>query len=233
MLFIAHSEVFDIFPEMHLAVAVAAGIDNSLQRPGVLAFWRDAWAGADAAASYGNAQSHPRVAPWRERFRAIGVSPKEFPSSIEALLRRAMKKGEPFSINPLVDFYNSISLRYVVPAGGFDLRQIVGPLELRISREGDEFMALDESEPVPVAPGEVCIADGSTALTRHFVWRQSRVGLITETTTEVFLVSEVLGEVGREVAEAVLSEFKIGLERYFGVSPRIFLLHREENSASW
>ena len=233
MRFIAHTDVFEIFQGMSLAVAVAGGIDNTSERPDVRALWRDAWAGASVAASYGNAQSHPSVKPWRERFRANGVSPKEFPSSIESLLRRAIRGGEPFSINPLVDFYNSVSLRYVVPVGGFDLDQIQGPLELRISHEGDEFMALDESRPVPVTPGEVCYADGSTILTRHFVWRQSRVGLISASTTEVFLVSEVLGEIGREVAEAVLSEFRAGLELYFGVRSKSFLLHKEENYASW
>ena len=233
MHFVAHPEVFDIFPDMHLAVAVANGIDNNSERPEVQALWQDAWAAAAHAASYGNAQSHPRVKPWRERFRAIGVSPREFPSSIESLLRRAMRGGKPFSINPLVDFYNSLSLRYVAPVGGFDLGQIDGPLELRISPEGDEFVALDESEPTRVAPGEVSDANGSTILTRHFVWRQSRVGLINVDTTEVFLVSEVLGEVGQEVAEAVLPEFNTGIERYFGMSPKTFLLNKGQNSATW
>ena len=49
----------------------------------------------------------------------------------------------------------------------------------------------------------------------------------------MFLVSEVLGEIGREVAEAVLSEFRAGLKLYFGLKSKSFLLHKEENSASW
>jgi DNA/RNA-binding domain of Phe-tRNA-synthetase-like protein len=40
----------------------------------------------------------------------MGVSGRKFPSSIEALLRRAFKGGEPLRINPLVDFYNAVSL---------------------------------------------------------------------------------------------------------------------------
>jgi hypothetical protein len=59
------------------------------------------------------------------------------------------------------------------------------------------------------------------------------VGLISATTTNVFLVSEVLGEIGGEVAEAVLSEFYAGLEQYFGVKSKTFLLHKGENTASW
>src|SRR5918912_1239180 len=104
--FVVAPEVFERFPGMRIAVAVAHGVDNAGDHPAIAEEWSAAWAGAAEAAAYGNAQSHPRVRPWRERFRALGVSGKEFPSSVEALLRRAMKGGEPFRINPLVNFYN-------------------------------------------------------------------------------------------------------------------------------
>src|SRR5215469_5029787 len=106
---------------MRVATAVALGMDNQTPRPEVEAAWAQVWSEAAGAAVYGNAQSHPRIAPWRESFTRMGVSGKQFPSSAEALLRRALKGGEPFRINPLVDWYNAISLRHLVPAGGFDL----------------------------------------------------------------------------------------------------------------
>lgn len=220
MEFIAEPAIFERFPGLRLAVAVAQGVDNRAARPAVAARWRDAWdtAGREAA-PYGNAQSHPRVRPWRERFRVQGISGKEFPSSAEALLRRALKGGEPFAINPLVDFYNSVSLRHAVPAGGFDLDHVAGPLELRLTRAGDHFTALDEDAPLPVPPGEVAYADGPTILTRHFVWRQARTALITPATRSVFLVSEILGEVGPDTADAVLADLRDGLATFFGVTP--------------
>jgi DNA/RNA-binding domain of Phe-tRNA-synthetase-like protein len=162
----------------------------------------------------------------------MGVSAKEFPSSIEALLRRALKGAEPFHINPLVDFYNAISLRHTVPAGGFDLADLSG-LELRRTVPGDTFRGLDTEERVVVPPGEVAYTDGTTVLTRHFVWRQSRVGLITPATRSVFLVSEILGEVGGFVAEAVCSDLSDGLVRYFGVAPQTYILSRGTLEVSW
>ena len=129
--------IFARFPGLRLAVVVAHGVDNATARPAVAESWHAAWAGAARlAAGHGNAQSHPRVRPWREAFRATGVSSKEFPSSIEAMLRRALKGGAPFEINPLVDFYNGLSLRHIVPVGGFDLDELHGPLELRLTRAG-------------------------------------------------------------------------------------------------
>jgi DNA/RNA-binding domain of Phe-tRNA-synthetase-like protein len=212
--------IFERFPGLRLAVVVAQGVDNRADRPAVAARWRDAWEAAGReGARYGNAQSHPRVRPWRERFRSQGISGKEFPSSAEALLRRALKGGEPFAINPLVDFYNSVSLRHAVPAGGFDLDHVAGPLELRLTRPGDHFTALDEDAPLPVPPGEVAYADGPTVLTRHFVWRQARTALITPATRSVFLVSEILGEVGPDVADAVLADLRDGLVTLFAITP--------------
>jgi DNA/RNA-binding domain of Phe-tRNA-synthetase-like protein len=228
------SEVFAAFPGLRLAVAVTEGIDNERARPTVEAEWAAAWRAAAAeGAPYGNAQSHPRIRPWRERFAALGVSGKQFPSSVEALLRRAMKGGEPFRINSLVDWYNTLSLRHLVPAGGFDLAVVSGPLELRLTRAGDTFTALDAETSEAVPPGEVAYADGSTILTRHFVWRQSRAGLIAPATRDVFLVSEILGEVGKQVAEAMVDDFHIGLEHTFRVPSKTWLLDADSPDVSW
>jgi DNA/RNA-binding domain of Phe-tRNA-synthetase-like protein len=234
MQFIVEPDIFDRFPNMCLAVVVAHGIDNQADRPEIEERWQETWADAAAkAAAYGNAQSHPHVQLWRERFREQGISGKQFPSSIEALLRRALKGNAPIYINPLVDFYNTISSRHIVPAGGFDLDQIHGPLELRLSHSGDTFMALDEDLPQAVPPGEIAYADGQTILTRHFVWRQAKTGLITQSTRSVFLVSEVLGKLESGLAEKVLNDFRAGLQAYFGVTPGSFLVDEQHPTISW
>jgi DNA/RNA-binding domain of Phe-tRNA-synthetase-like protein len=232
MSFTIHAAIFERFPGLRIPVAVAHGVDNQAERPQVAGRWRAVWAAAQAAA-YGNAQSHPRVRPWRESFQALGVSGKQFPSSAEALLRRALKGGEPFTINPLVDFYNTVSLQHIVPAGGFDLVQLHGPLELRLTRAGDRFLALDAEAAVDVPPGEVAYADAETILTRHFVWRQARACLIVPATRDVVLLSEVLGEVGEDVAWAVMAAFQVGLVALLGAAPATFLLDAGNPTAIW
>lgn len=230
---IVRPEIWERFPAMTIVVALASGIDNSVERPAVAGLWREAWEGAASANEYGNAQSHPRIRPWREHFRAIGVSQKTYPSSIEALLRRAMKGGEPFSINPLVDFYNAVSLRHVVPVGAFDLAGLSGLIELRLTREGDTFHALDADALIPVEPNEVAYTDGTTVLTRHFMWRQSREGLIAPATREALLVSEIAGEVGREVAHAVLADLVTGCSTGFRADVRSVILDAGNPAVSW
>ena len=233
MRFLVAPAIFARFPGMRLAVVIAEGLENQNTPVDLAAQWQATWREAAQAAVYGNAQSHPRIRPWREHFQASGISGKAFPSSIEALLRRALKGGEPFSINALVDFYNTVSLRHVVPVGGFDLDQLHDPLELRLTREGDSFTALGEETAVRVPAGEVAYADGQTILTRHFVWRQAQTGLITPFTHAVFLVSEILGEVGQDVAEAVLTDLQTGIQVWFKVPTQAYLLDERNTAVSW
>ena len=226
------AEIWERFAGMRIVVAVVERLSNRRRRPEIEEAWREAWEGA-AGLDLPNPQSHPRIGAWRDAFRALGVSRKKYPSSVEAVLRRALKGGEPFAVNPLVDFYNAVSLRHLVPAGGFDLDELAGPLELRLSRQGDTFAALDAEAPEPVAPGEVSYAAGSTVLTRHFVWRQARTALITPSTRRAILVSEVLGGLDDAVAAAVEADFSGGVETAFGVRPRTFVATGERPSIEW
>ena len=237
MRFVVSPKIFELYPGLKLPVVVAQGLEPTANSIRVEKLWREAWEEAGLLAStYANAQSHPRVAAWREAMAATGVSGRKYPSSVESLLRRAFKGGEPPRINPLVDFYNSISLRYVVPAGGFDLALLGDALELRLTREADTFRPLDSASAERVEPKEVAYASGNEILTRHFVWKQSHTGLLNESTRSVFLVSEVLGEVEESadgLAQAVLEDLCEGLRRHFGAEPVNFLVEQRVPAASW
>jgi DNA/RNA-binding domain of Phe-tRNA-synthetase-like protein len=226
---IIHPEILERFPGLTIMAAVAEGIDNQVARPDVDAFWVAAWEGAHQAANqYESAQAHPRVAPWRAEFKAMGLAPRDFRSSIEALMRRARSGGEPFRINPLVDFYNGLSLRHVIPAGGYDLDTAGNTIELRFTRDGDTFQALGAESEELLPPGEVAYMSGQTGLVRHFVWRQSLAGMVTPTTTRLFLVAEVLAPIGREAAATMLDETVSGLREFFGVASQAYLLDADQ-----
>lgn len=214
-------EVLAAFPGIRIVVVHAEGVDNVRPSPEAAERWRAAWAGAAAAQEHGNAQSHPRVRPWRERMQAVGVPAKKHPTSIEALLRRALKGGEPFSINPLVDFYNSVSLGRVVPAGGFDVAGLEeGRIALRLTRPGDSFRAIGAEAPEEVPPGEIAYTTAADVLTRHLVWRQSERAAIVPETREVFLVSEILGDLPAGALDEVRADLTEGLLACFGVEAR-------------
>ncbi len=226
--------IFERFPRMRVIVVLAHDIDNSHAMPELADRLHSVWMqAAREAQPYGNAQSHPHIRPWREQFRAMGVSSKKFPSAIEALLRRVLRGDEPVSINALVDFYHTVSLRYIVPVGGFDLDALSAPLELRLTRGGDSFQALDEEEPYAVPVGEVAYASGQTILTRHLMWRQAKTGLLTAHTHSAVLVAEIPGTTEAELAATVCDSLHSGLERYFGVAVRSCILDSAHLITPW
>ena len=213
--------IFDYFPGMRLVVAAAEGMSVPTDSEPVAAFLREGWRNAAAASkAYGNPQSHPFIKPWGERMKGAGAPRKDFPSSIEALTRRAGKSESPFSIHPFVDFYNAVSLSYLVPAGGFDIDALREGLALRLSRQGDSFTALDGETGVDIPPGEVSYADGGMIVTRHFVWKQSRHAIITPESRNIFFVSEILGELPQDTAQNVLDALTEGLRRFFSADVR-------------
>jgi DNA/RNA-binding domain of Phe-tRNA-synthetase-like protein len=226
--------IFERFPRMRVVVAVAQRIDNQRDRPELTTWWHTIWKRAASEAHlYGTAQSHPHVRAFREQFRAMGLSNKKFPSAIEALLRRVLKEDAPFHINALVDFYHTVSLHYVVPVGGFDLGALHAPVQTRLTREGDQFQALDDDFPQSLPPGEVAYANGQTILTRHLMWRQACTGLLTHATSSALLVAEIPENVGEGVTRAVQIALRTGLQTYFDVPALTFILDEDSPMAAW
>ena len=93
--------VFERIPGMRIAVAYARGVANDRPNPGTNERWRRAWSdAARSKATLRNPQSHPNVRAWREAFRAMGASPHDYPSSIEALLRRVATEQTERPVRP-------------------------------------------------------------------------------------------------------------------------------------
>ena len=84
----------------------------------------------------------PKIAAWREAYRVFGVKAKDYPSSVEALCKRVARGADIAGINPLVDIYNYICLKYMLPVGGEDTDKMRGDLQLT-------YAAADE-QPVTV-----------------------------------------------------------------------------------
>ena len=215
MKLIIESDIFKYFPGIRIA-ATHARIKSIKDPAGIGAYLSRAWRLAgEEGVRFGNPQSHPNIKPWGESMKAIGVSRKDFPSSIESLVRRATKSESPIRINPVVDFYNAVSLMNMAPAGAYDIDDLKSDLALRFSKEGDTFESLDSDEALCVPEGEVSYTDGNIVITRHFVWKQSKHTLITEKSRNVLILSESLSAIPSDTADKVLADFRDGLAKFF------------------
>jgi DNA/RNA-binding domain of Phe-tRNA-synthetase-like protein len=224
--------VFEKLPGLRVFVAVVRDV-QSADAAGISALLTAAWKTSQAKTSqHANVQSHPRIAAWRKAYAALGVSVKKHASSIESLARRAAKDGSaPCAICPLVDFYNAASLSLSVPLGGFDLddERINGVMSLRFTGSGDVFTALDESHAMALPPNEACYAVGSTVVTRHVNWRQSREGLITDRTRNAVFMAEVLD--GVDAVDELRAFFTTHCRALLGADAELIAVLSADNPA--
>ncbi len=233
MLFSIQKELFDILPDLTIGMAVAMSVDNTRPSKEIDELLSQAVEGMRKNFIGDKAQEHPRIKPWRGAFSKVGISGSKFPSSIESMARRVLK-GDPFpKINPLVDLYNSVSLRFLVPMGGHDLDTLEGNIHLRFTEGWESFTPMGSEESAVVPKGELVYRDDREVLTRNWVWRQCEKDKATEKTKNIFIPIDVLGEVGGERANEIILELAQLISRYLGGTFFSAVLTRENPSVEF
>jgi DNA/RNA-binding domain of Phe-tRNA-synthetase-like protein len=216
MFFSIQKEIFDILPDLIIGMVVAKGVDNTHPSKEIDDLLAKAVEEVKKNFVGDKAQEHPRIKPWRTAFSKLGISGSKFPSSIESMARRILK-GDPFpKINPLVDLYNSVSLRFLVPMGGHDLDTLEGNIHLRFTEGWEPFTPMGGGETITMPKGELVYRDDREVLTRNWVWRQCEKDKTTEKTKNIFIPMDVLGEVGRGRADEIILELSQLIPRYLG-----------------
>ncbi len=128
---------------------------------------------------------------WRRAFSAFGVSPTQYRSAAEALLRRLTKKGDIPSINTLVDIGNLVSIRYALPIAIVDTRQIEGVVTVHYSDGTEKYTELGNDAVLHPDVGEVIFSDvNKMVIARRWCWRQSESSAANETTNDAFITVE-------------------------------------------
>ena len=233
MFFSIQKELFDILPDLTIGMVVARDVDNTYPFKEIDDLLAQAVEEVKKNFVGDKAQDHPRIKPWRTAFSKLGISGSKFPSSIESMARRILK-GDPFpKINPLVDLYNSVSLRFLVPMGGHDLDTIEGNIHLQFAEGWEPFSPMGGGETTTVPKGELVYRDDREVLTRNWVWRQCEKDKATEKTRNIFIPIDVLGEVGRERADETILELSQLIPRYLGGTLFSAILNRENPSVEF
>ena len=233
MHFSIQRELLDVLPDLTIGVVVAKSIDNTHPSPEIGDLLNQAIEDVKRNFVGDKAQEHPKIKPWRTAFNKLGISGSKFPSSIESMARRILK-GDPFPrINPLVDLYNSLSLKYLIPMGGHDLDTLHGNIQLRFTEGWEPFTPMGGGEKVVVPKGELVYCDDAEVLTRNWVWRQCEKDKTTEKTKNIFIPIDVLGEVGREFANKIIQELFYLIPTYLGGTAFSAVLNSENPSVKF
>lgn len=175
----------------------------------------------------------PSLAAWRRTFSAFGVSPTQYRSAPEALLRRLTKQGDIPSINALVDIGNLVSIRYGLPVAVMDSRDIVGGITVRFADGSEHYTELDSDEVKHPDRGEVIFADeNALVFARRWCWRQSFQSAARLDTAAALIVVEAQHEGAFEHVEKATRDLVGLLQTYAGGNYQWDVLSKEKPSLS-
>lgn len=179
-------------PDYVALVVLASGLANGPSDAGSDAELTTAEAHLRAS-DLERATDHPHIASWRAAFSAFGAKPSRYPCSAEALISRVLK-GQPLPrINALVDLYNAVSVRHVVPLGGEDADGLEGPLRLTVAAGDESFDPRGDGVDLEHAvAGEIVWRDDLGVTCRRWNWRQGRRTQINDDTRRAFFVFDRL-----------------------------------------
>ena len=229
MKFVIDTSVVEKFPEVKIGLLVVRGLDNSGEHKEVLAHVRTIEQGVRGTLDVQTLADHPKIQDWRAAYSAFGAKPKTYKNSVEALLRRVLKGDTLPDINTVVNVYNSMSIKHILPAGGDDMDNIEGDLRLTIAAGGEPFTMLGSQEQEQVESGEVIYRDDTGVLCRRWNWRECDKTKMTAETKNVCLVLEGLQSTTQEELSLALEELKGLITTYCGGNAKTFILDKNTN----
>lgn len=228
--FLIEDDFWRLFPNARIGAIVCRGIDNSVKDIGPYEeMLRQAEKDAHKFFEKDEFSSNPVIAVWRAAFQQFKTK-KGARASIEALLKRVHNGGALGTINPLVDIYNSISLRYGLPCGGEDIDAFSGDLRLTTADGTESFVPLGETENSPPYEGEVVYKDEAGAVCRCWNWREALRTILTEETKNAFLCIELIDESRLDELKAALEELAGLVREKLGGNVKVYLMdgdHRD------
>ena len=229
--FIICDDFFEIFPEAVFGIVVARGVDNSPRDTAeYIRILREAEDESEKHIRLDPLSRNPAIAVWREAFQKFKTK-KGARSSIEAMLKRVSKGERINSISPVVDLYNSISLRYGMSCGAEDIDAFVGDLLITLADGTEEFMLIGSEENDPPVAGEIIYKDDAGAVCRNFNWRESKRTMVSETTKNVFSSIELVNKERLTELKTAVEELADLYEKYLGGQAEAFVLDKDNNFA--
>lgn len=215
MRFIINPKIFVNFPGLIVGVVIAKGIDNKKNVPEISKMFVDQQNKVKSSLTIDLLKEDPRIKAWQEAYKHFKSKPSEYRCSIENLCRMIFRGKELRQSSNLVDLYNYISLKYLLPAGGEDIDQIKGNILLTYAGNNENPITLlgDEKEEKPYA-GEIIYKDDNGAICRRWNWREAARTKLTPETKNAFLVIEALPPVQVKEVESAVQELKELIERF-------------------
>lgn len=227
MKFTINKDILERYPNLNLGLVVVRDIDNSGGNQEIFDLLRKIENEIRKNFDSETLPQQPKIRTWQEIYSSFGAKPKKYRCSVENLYRIVLDGIEIRHINKLVDIYNYISLKHMVPLGGDDLDKVDGSIELRFAKGDEIFIELESDEIKNPKSGEVIYADDKEVLCRRWNWRECNKSKMTEQTTNAAIVVEGLSSVTKDSIGNITKELSELIKKYCGGSFEIYILNTE------
>ena len=224
MKFRVEPRIFEEFPGLNIGIVRGKHLDNHGESNEIRHLIREKEAEIRREYDSETLSLQPKIQAWRKAYSCFGAKPKKYKSSVESLYRMILRGNDLRPINKIVDLYNYVSLKYMVPVGGDDIAKVEGDIHLKVARGYEPFIALNSEETETPKEGEVVYMDSREVLCRRWNWRECEKTKMTEGTEEVLLVVEGLPPVKREEVERIIEELSRLIREYCSGKARTYIL---------
>ena len=220
-------DVFEKAPGYRRGLVIAHGIQNGPSQAELIQELRAAESQLRTELDPDNFISHPKIAAWREAYRALGIKPGEFRPSMDALVRRVLKNDPLPAINRIVDIGNLVSIRNIVPIGAHAIDLLKQDMELRLASGSESFEPFGSEAFEHPNPAEIIFAEGQTVLTRRWTWRQAKQTLVLDSSSAVEINVDALPPVTDEEIGRICAQLCALVSQYCGGEMQTAILSAE------
>ena len=227
MKFKIENEIFEKYPELKIGIIVVKDIDNTGQDDEILKKVQDEIEKIRQNHSKPTLSENAKIAAWRKEYSSFGAKPKKYKCSVENLYRMILDDIDLKHYSKLVDIYNYISLKYMIPVGGDDIDHVDGNITLKFAEGNEKFIQLNSLEESNPKEGEVVYCDDNEVLCRRWNWRECDKSKMTENTKNATLVVEALEPVSIDELNTILDEMSDNINQYCGGESKQFILTKE------
>jgi len=224
MKFKIDSKILEQFPELNIGIVVAKGINNAAINDEIMDLIREESKTIRENFNKETLSANPRIGAWRKAYSSFGAKPKKYKCSVENLYRMILEGIELRHINKIVDIYNYISIKHMIPVGGDDIDKVDGDITLKFALGNEPFTKLNSQEIENPKEGEIVYTDSKEVLCRRWNWRECDKSKMTEDTKNVTLAVEGLPPVTNEEVKTILKELSELVQNFCGGEIKTFVL---------
>lgn len=235
MKFKIDKSTFEKFPNIFIVIPIIKGFKNKLKEEDVQEFKK-----LIESIQLKVRKEHPdlesllkseKISIYRDVFTKFGVNPDKRMPTHFALAKRVVEGGNLPKINPIVDLYNAISIKYLTPFGGENLDYLFGDSVLKLAQGGEDWYGIGAEKSKPAKEGELIWIDDMDIITRALNWRQCERTKLTEEHTNGYFIMDGFEGVNDSNMLAAANEFITLMDKYFGGESELLVLNHN-NSAS-